>query len=147
AGDPALLARVLVGRARLAAAAGDLEAAEELLAEACELSPREVAIARALVDHHLDRRRIEAALAALVALEEAGAGEGDVRWARLCRARIHADVAMDAEAACALWTQVLDSDPGCLEALYRLAQERLLLGDRAGAIEVIGRAIEVAAAP
>jgi lipopolysaccharide biosynthesis regulator YciM/uncharacterized protein HemY len=147
AGDPALLARVLVGRARLATAAGDLDAAEELLAEACELTPREVAIARAVVDHHLDRLRVEAALEALALLEEAGAGADDVRWARLRRARIHADVAMDPEAACALWTRVLEDDPECLEALYRLAQERLLVGDRAGAIEVIGRAIEVAAAP
>jgi tetratricopeptide (TPR) repeat protein len=145
-GAGALCARVLIGQARLAVAGGDLATAAARVDEALALAPRERAVVEAAIAARLDRRDVAGALEALGGITESDPDELYL-WALLRRAEVTADAAGDAAAACALFARAIDVDPECLEAHYRLAGEKLGLGDHAAAVAALERAIEIAAAP
>ena len=143
------MARVRVAEAVMIERDGDLDAAEELYAEANVLAPVDFAILSALVDLHANMRRWTHAVDAIVRFLAAEPPQPDeVRVRALMRqAELHADCEMDPHRAISVLKEVIKLDPSHQEAPYRLAQELYILGRYGEARAAVERVIQLAAAP
>jgi len=143
------LARVRVAQAGMKERDGDLDAAEQLYAEATELSSNDYAITSALVHLHVNMRRWTHALDTLVRFIDAKPPpDKELRVVALMRqAEIHADCELDPHRAVTVLKEIIRLDSSHQEAAYRLAQELYLLGRYDEARTAIDRVIQLAAAP
>ena len=143
------LARVRIAHAVMKVREGDLDAAEKIYGEACKLAPTDFKVLSSVVELHTNMRQWKGALDAISHFLEAVSEDAtELRVKALMRkAEIHADCEMDSRAALRVLEQVVELDPACQEAPYRMAQEYYLLGEFGPARSSIEQAIALAADP
>lgn len=144
----ALQARLHIGNAVLAVAAGDLDAAAALFESAHELAPQDLGIVLARVDYFVDTRQWETGVAALNQFIQAPEASPAQRITALLRlADLYSEGQADAVNAARVLREVLRLAPNHEHAHYRLSGELFIQRRFGEASQALDRAINIASAP
>ncbi len=143
----AQLGRVMVGQANIMTAAGNLQAAQDLLADAVDRCPEDFKIVNSLVDLHASTRNWRSAVKALETFMSAGVPKSEQIEALMRQATLYSSGQLDARLATHTLERILEIDDSNPDVYYLLAQELYSLERYEEAKSAIMTVIELSAQP